>query len=299
MSETNPTQIYGLIGYPVKHSFSPAMHNAAFRHLNINAEYRLFEVKPEELGGFFSTLSQKGIYGLNVTVPHKEKVLDFVSLDDSESYYLKKIRAVNTVVRKGNQLQGFNTDIHGFQWHLIEKNNVNPSNKKVALLGAGGAARAVTYVLAKFGAKEIAIFDIDNNKSKNVTNMIKSLPSSVKIFPVDSIEQLDIKNKDFLVNATPVGLKETDPCLIKEEMLHKDLFVYDLIYNPPETKLLTLAKKMGARTSNGSGMLIYQAALAFEHFTEASQRNIKGGSIHKVFEIMKQALQEELKRCRK
>ena len=277
------------------------MHNTAFKHLDINAEYRLFEVKPENLEEFLlkdikvkdttgRSFSAKDIVGFNVTIPHKEKVLDFVDLD-STSFYLKQIKAINTVVRKGNQLKGFNTDIHGFQYDLKQKNKFNPSNKKIAILGAGGAARAVTYVLAQSDAKEVAIFDIDKQKSKNVTIMIKALFHNFQIFSVDSIEQLDIKNKDLLVNATPVGLRETDSCLIKEEVLHKDLFVYDLIYNPLETKLLALAKKMGAKTSNGLEMLRYQGALAFEYFT--------GVSIHKVFEVMGQALQEELKRCRK
>ena len=265
------------------------MHNAAFGALKINAEYKLFEVKPEELDNFFKSLSEKNIYGFNVTVPHKEEVLDFVSLD-SESFYLKQIKAVNTIVKKDSIWKGFNTDIHGFQYDLIQKKNFHPSNKKVALLGAGGAARAVSYVLARFGAKEIVIFDIDRKKSENVTSMIKGLFPNFRISPVESIEQLNIKNNDLLINATPVGLKGTDPCLISENMLGRGLFVYDLIYNPSETKLLALAKKMGARTSNGLGMLQYQGALSFQYFT--------GVPIDQVFEVMGQALQEELKKSR-
>ena len=96
--------------------------------------------------------------------------------------------------------------------------------------------------------------------------MIKGLFADISISVANDINDLDIRNKDLLVNATPVGLKETDPCLVKEEALHKNLFVYDLIYNPPNTKLLSLANKIGARTSNGLGMLLYQAVLAFKHF---------------------------------
>lgn len=276
-------EIYGLLGYPVKHSLSPIMHNAAFKTLKINAEYKLFEVEPKDLGYFLDSLEKKNILGLNITIPYKEKILDFVSID-SEPFYLRQIKAVNTIVKKDGIWMGFNTDIPGFSKHL--KENFNPLNKKVAILGAGGAARAVAYVLANSGAKEIAIFDIDKTKSEDVANMIKGLFPNFQILPVENIQELDIKTKDLLINATPVGLKETDPCLLKEELLHNNLFVYDLIYNPPETKLLAQAKKIGAKTSNGLGMLLYQGALAFEIWTQ---------KIAPV-EIMRKALMEAIPR---
>ena len=282
-------RIYGLIGYPIKHSLSPAMHNAAFKYLketnkiDYDAEYLLFEKKPEELEGFLKNLKAKNIFGLNVTVPYKERILDFVDLD-SESDHLRKIKAVNTIVVYDGILQGFNTDIPGFQKDLRE--NIDPTDKRVAILGAGGAARAVAYVLANSKAKDIHIYDIDRSKSQNIVNMVKSLFADYPIFAVDSIEQLDIRNKDLLINATPVGLSKTDPCLVKEEMLHKNLFVYDLIYNPSETKLLALAKDKGLRFSNGLKMLLYQGVLSFGHWTgqNAPQK------------IMWEALRKELER---
>ncbi|OGX18614.1 MAG: shikimate dehydrogenase [Omnitrophica WOR_2 bacterium RBG_13_44_8b] len=264
MDKKSPIGLYGVLGFPAKHSLSPLMHNAAFRALKINAEYRIFEVKPEELDDFLDERDKNNIYGLNVTVPYKEKILESVELD-SESFYLKQIRAINTIVKKDGIWKGFNTDMPGFQRHL--KENFDPSDKKVAILGAGGAARAVVYVLANAGTKEIAIFDIDRAKAKNISEMIKGLFSNFQIFPVDSIDALDLKNKNLLVNATPIGLNESDPPLVTTAMIHKDLFVYDLIYNPLETKLLQIAKKVGARTSNGLGMLLYQGALSFAHFT--------------------------------
>jgi shikimate dehydrogenase len=261
----NPAQkIFGLIGYPVKHSLSSLMHNAAFKALGISAEYKLFEVKPEELGNFFNRLDQQNIYGFNVTIPHKEKVLEFIELD-SESFYLREIKAVNTIVKKDNSWKGFNTDIPGFQKHL--QGEINPFDKRAAVLGAGGAARAVAYVLSSLKAKEIAIFDVDASKAQGVITMVKNLFPNFKIYATDKIEKLDLKEKDLLVNATPVGMKENDPCLITQEMLHRDLFVYDLIYNPARTKLLALAEKVGARNSNGLGMLLYQGVLSFRHFT--------------------------------
>ena len=140
--------IYGVIGWPIKHSLSPAMHNAAFKALGIDAEYRAFEVKPESLGDFFADIDSC-IKGLNVTIPHKEKALDFIQLDQ-ESSYLRQIKAVNTLVRQDRIWKGFNTDIPGFSRHLKEL-RFDPKDKKIAILGAGGASRAVSYVLANQG----------------------------------------------------------------------------------------------------------------------------------------------------
>ncbi|TRZ94902.1 shikimate dehydrogenase [bacterium] len=281
MDKISPAGIYGLLGYPVRHSFSPAMHNAAFKACAINAKYNLFETKPEELDYFLARLDQENILGLNVTIPYKEKILDFVRLD-SASFYLRQIRAVNTIVNENGVWKGFNTDIPGFSKHLRE--GFNPLGKKVAILGAGGAARSVVYVLANSQAEEIAIFDIDKGKASNVTGMIKGLFPDLRIYVVDNIEGLGLKRKDLLVNTTPVGMKESDPCLLSPGMIHENLFVYDLIYNPPETKLLRLARENGCRISNGLGMLLYQGMLAFEIW--AGQTAPK--------EVMQQALLKQL-----
>jgi shikimate dehydrogenase len=283
MDKKSPARIYGVLGYPAKHSLSPLMHNAAFRALKIDAEYRIFEVEPEELNRFLERLDENNIFGLNVTVPYKERILDFVSLD-FPLLHLRQVHAVNTIVKKDGIWKGFNTDIPGFSRHLKEK--LNPYNKKVALIGAGGAARAVAYVLALSGAQEIAIFDIDKNKSLKVAEMIKELFPNFRIAPVKLIRDLNIRDKDLLINATPVGLKETDPCPIDEGELHKDLLVYDLIYNPLETKLLKAAKEAGAQISNGLDMLLYQGAFSFEIFTGAPAP----------IEIMRQALMEGVKK---
>jgi shikimate dehydrogenase len=263
-------RIYGLIGYPVEHSFSPAMHNAAFNELkrrgeiDYDAEYKLFEVKPQELEGFLNSLSERNISGLNVTIPYKEKVFSFITLDP-ESSYLRQIGAINTILIQGNQLKGFNTDISGFSKHLKER--ISPEGKKVAILGAGGASKAVTYIVAGSKPKSIVIYDIDINKTKELVNLIQRLFSDLDIKSVSKIEELNILEKDLLINATPVGMKESDACLIKKEKLHKDLFVYDLIYSPSETKLLKLAREKGCRYSNGLGMLLYQGMLSFRIWT--------------------------------
>lgn len=260
-----PLKIYGLVGYPIGHSLSPAMHNAAFARLQINAEYKLFPLKEQELSAFMRSLSQRNIYGLNVTMPYKSKIMESIELD-GESFYLREIKAVNTIARRDDRLIGFNTDIPGFAKHL--KKQFDPSNGKAAILGAGGASKASAYALAAYcGVKEIAVFDIDQAKTNEVISIIKRLFADFKIYGAGSIKQLNLEDKNLLVNATPIGMKETDNCLIDESLIHKDLFVYDLIYNPKETKLLKIAKQKGAGVSNGLGMLLYQGALAFEIWT--------------------------------
>jgi len=282
MNSASTTKIYGLLGASLGHSLSPAMHNAAFRELGIDGQYRLFEKRPEEIEPFLKNLDKENIWGFNVTVPYKEKVLEFVSFDDE---YIKKVGAVNTIVRRDNGLYAFNTDVQGFGIHL-KRVFGEPAGKKVALLGAGGAARAVCCLLAGASVAKIAIFDIDKAKSEGIVRMIKSFSPGCDIEIVNSIEELKINDKDLLINATPIGLKESDPCLVGEEMLHKDLFVYDLIYNPAETKLLALAKKTGAKYSNGLGMLISQGAQSFKYFTQTRT------SLDVIVKIMEKALKK-------
>ena len=281
---------YGLVGCPLGHSLSPVMHNAAFKELNIPGEYHLFQKQPQELESFLKSLEDEGIWGLNVTIPYKKKILelDFVE-PDKTARYAKEIGAVNTIVRKSEGLKGFNTDVAGFLRHL-NKVNFDPSKKKIAVLGAGGAGGAIAYAVAKKGAEEIAIFDIDKDKSKDVSDMLERLFPNLKILIADTVEDLKINNKNMLINATPVGLKDDDPCLVEEYMLHEKLFVYDLIYNPSSTKLLSLAKSKDLRHSNGLGMLVYQGAFSFIYFTETH------APYAKIVEVMWGALEEELKK---
>ena len=262
--KTNPRKIYGLIGYPVKHSLSPAMHNAAFQSLGINAEYRLFELKLNELEGFFKSLSEKNILGLNVTIPYKEKVIPFL---DKVSDAARLIGSVNTVRQDKGKLEGYNTDGAGFLRHLTEDLGFNPQGKTISLLGAGGAARALGVYLCKTKPLALFIYDIDKLKGRSVANHLKKHFPAIKIACVDSVRKLHIRKAQLLVNATPVGMKEEDPLPIDESSLHKGLLVYDLIYNPKETSLLKIARKKCSAVSNGLGMLLYQGAQSFEVWT--------------------------------
>ncbi|MCG2712841.1 MAG: shikimate dehydrogenase [Candidatus Omnitrophica bacterium] len=291
--EFKKKQIYGLIGYPIKHSFSAAMHNAAFSYLAMNAEYKLFEINPQDLQYFFhriiplrdikgETIPFDALRGFNVTIPHKEAVLQFLN---KISPAAAEIKAVNTVsVHNGSEFKGFNTDFAGFDRHISE---LDVNTEKAAIIGAGGAARAVAYALKTKQTEEIAIYDIDKAKAESLAKAVNSWDSGCAAYAVELIEDLNLHAKTLLVNASPVGMREDDPLLITRQMLHKDLFVYDLIYNPVYTKLLLLAQDNGLRHRNGLKMLLYQGVLAFEHWI----------GIDAPLEIMFEALKGEMKKC--
>lgn len=260
---------YGLVGYPLGHSLSPVIHNTALAALEVDAVYELFPMGHEALADFFTALKAKEshIFGLNVTVPHKENVIPFL---DALDPFATKVGAVNTVVITADRkLIGRNTDGPGFMTHLTEE-GFNPSGRAVAILGAGGASRALISVLCLLPEKprEIKVFDVDQQRAGALVRDLSARmdTSSVKI--VDSVAALNIETADLLINATPIGMKADDPCLVKEEWLHAGMMVYDLVYNPAETKLLAMARRRGARAVNGLRMLFYQAVLAFQHWAE-------------------------------
>jgi shikimate dehydrogenase len=252
------THIYGLIGYPLEHSLSPAMHNAAFRSLNIDAEYRLFPLKESGLKGFFAKLKKNSIFGLNVTIPYKEKVIPFM---DKVSAQARLIGAVNTIKPGEGTLEGFNTDGAGFIEHLKVDLKFLPAGKDISVIGAGGAARAVCVYLSQERPRSISVYDADEVKAQALVNHLRNNFSGVEFRHAGSPRELLIEDAGLLVNATPVGMKEEDPCLVDGKSIHKDLLVYDLIYNPGQTKLLRLAAQRGAMVSNGLG------ASAFELWT--------------------------------
>ena len=255
-------KLYGLVGFPIQHSLSPCMHNAAFSQLKIKAKYKLFELKPEQLEGFLGSLKKKNISGFNVTYPYKEKIIGYLS---SKSLGVKEIGAANTVVvDKTGKLKGFNTDYLGFAQHLRDL-KVKP--KRVAIMGAGGAGAAVCFALAKMKVRQLCIYDIDKFRSLSLFKKMNFSFPQTEFGVATRIEDLQIDKKDLLINATPLGMRQLDPCLIDAKWLHKDLFVYDLIYSPEETKLIALAKRQGLDCSNGLGMLLYQGVFAFQQFT--------------------------------
>ena len=258
-------KLYGLVGFPIQHSLSPSMHNAAFSALKIKAKYKLFPLKPDQLGSFLNSLKKKNIRGFNVTYPYKEEIIGFLN---TKSSAVNEIGAANTVVVDNRgKLKGFNTDFLGFSAHLKEL-KVKP--KKVAIIGAGGAAKAVCFALAKMKISELCIYDIDKFKSLSLFKKLNSSFGKTKFDVASRIEDLEIPDKDLLINASPVGMRQSDPCLVASGDLHAGLFVYDLIYSPLETKLISLAKECNLNFSNGLGMLLYQGVFAFKHFSGRS-----------------------------
>ena len=264
-----PKSTYGLVGYPLGHSLSPVMHNTAFKELDVEAEYVLFPMKKEEIESFFKELKDDNshIFGLNVTVPHKENVIPFL---DALDPFATKVGAVNTVViDKNRRLVGFNTDGPGFLAHLTEV-GFDAKGKRISILGAGGAARAIVSVFCLLSSRpdSVRIYDVDKEKAVALVQDIGSRVDASHVHVVNSIDDLNIELADLLINATPIGMKAEDPCLVSKELLHSNMLVYDLVYNPPETPLLKMAKAKGAKAVNGLKMLFYQGVLAFQHWAE-------------------------------
>ncbi|AEA46204.1 shikimate dehydrogenase [Archaeoglobus veneficus] len=244
---------YGVIGYPIKHSVSPAMHNAAFRRLGIDAIYLAFEVRPESLRDAVFGAKALGIRGLNVTIPHKEEILKFVKPVGIAA----KIGAVNTVVV--DRLEGHNTDAYGAM-KALENAGVGVEGKTALLVGAGGAARAIAFALVENGATVIVTNRTESKGLKLVEDVRKS--GECIFYPYDRLEELKGKI-DIIINATPLGMKGFESKLPVPEGLVDDVVVFDTVYNPMETLLISLAKRRGCRVVYGIDMLVFQGAEAF------------------------------------
>jgi shikimate dehydrogenase len=269
-------KIYGIIGWPIKHSLSPAMHNAAFKELGIDAEYRPFEIKPEELEDFI--LHRTDVTGFNITVPHKIKAKDILDKNFKTSAKYAQFNviltgAVNTIKRTAAAPEYWNTDVSGFQTALEKDLGFNAVNKAALLLGCGGAGRAIIAALSSIKIDKIFVYEINKTQVESTKTYFSKLPLDLKSALEKKIEYISlndlsgkIKICDLLVNTSPVGMKEGDAPIIDKKLLHKDLSVYDVIYNR-DTELIKYAKSLGLRCSGGLGMLLYQGAHAFEFWT--------------------------------
>jgi shikimate dehydrogenase len=257
-----------LIGYPLGHTLSPVMHNAAFQKLGLDYEYLPVEVAPKELAKALKGFRALHFAGFNVTIPHKEAVIPLL---DEITPVAKVIGAVNTVVNREGRLVGYNTDGAGFIDSLKEDAKVDPKGKRVVVLGAGGASRAVSVMLAEADASEITITDIQADKAEELSKYVDEyFEVTCNCIPADGKTLQDkINAADILVNTTPVGMhpKINHSPLGEKINLSPNLLVYDLVYNPSETKLLATAKAAGCRTCSGLGMLVRQGALAFTLWT--------------------------------
>jgi shikimate dehydrogenase len=263
------SRVVGVFGYPIEHSLSPAMHNAAFAALQLSYIYIPFPVTPQALGPAIRSLVPLGIVGVNLTIPHKESVLPFLDDITAEA---RDVGAVNTVHCVGDRLLGDNTDGRGFYEPLREA-GLTVAGRRAVVIGAGGAARAVVFRLAREGA-EVVLTNRTHERAIELAQAVARAgfgPEAVRVVAVDNTQELAdaIAGAQLLVQTTRVGMHPETECLppVPLEALHSDLLVYDLVYNPIETLLLKQARKRGCRTLTGVKMLVYQGAAAFQRWT--------------------------------
>ncbi|MBM3292080.1 shikimate dehydrogenase [Candidatus Bathyarchaeota archaeon] len=252
-----------LLGYPVEHSMSAIMHNAAFNKLNLDYEYKLLSVKPEKLEKTVEYLRNTDIIGANVTIPHKISIIPYL---DEIDPLANEIGAVNTILNKEGKLKGYNTDGVGALKAL--KNAYGDINEScVTILGAGGAARAIGFSLIK-KIKKLLILNRNKTKADNLASSLKNhLKNNIFSGDYSQIDQALLES-DILINATPVGMiPNISHSPIEEKKIPSTLFVFDLVYNPMKTKLLHDAELAGAKILGGVEMLVYQGAESFKIWT--------------------------------
>jgi len=268
----------GLIGYPLKHSISPYFQQAALDYYRLDIRYEAWETDPAQLQDIVNGLRKPQNVGANVTVPYKEAVLPLLdAIDDLAS----SIGAVNTIVKKG-RLLGFNTDAYGFIEALDKEGHFNPEAKRVVILGAGGAARAVGFSLVQKKVASLAItdgiFERARVLTENLVRHIKGAPPSsqaletdVTAFPWQSLSSSEtLDNCDLIVHCTTIGMKDSPQegqSPLNLEVIPKGVLVYDVVYNPSLTPLLKLSQKAGANILGGLPMLVYQGAASFKLWT--------------------------------
>ncbi|MDA8082141.1 MAG: shikimate dehydrogenase [Nitrospiraceae bacterium] len=256
MNISGRTKVTGILGYPVEQTLSPAMQNAAFAYLDLDYCYLPFLVRPDSLGRAVEGLRALNVAGVNVTVPHKEAVIPFLDGISDEAAF---IGAVNTVVNRDGMLHGDNTDGRGFMRSLSER-GIDPSGRKVLVIGAGGASRAVSYYLSEKAA-ELAIYNRGRDRLERLVSDLSGIRTNVRAAGTPE----EAGAYDIIVNATSLGLRPGDPMPFDPSGLSGRQVVCDLIYR--ETPILAAAAAAGCSTLNGLGMLLYQGVLAFEIWT--------------------------------
>ena len=274
------TKILGVIGDPIEHTFSPAMHNAGLNALDLNYIYLPFHVKPDRLAYAIEGAKSLGIQGLNVTIPHKTNVMK--QLDEIDQV-AQMIGAVNTIQfiydesddssHQDNEskviTKGFNTDGYGCVRAIEEKTSIK--NKKVTITGAGGASRAVAFQIANSGIGELSIL---NRKKKNAESLVNDLKSNltsigtdinINAYEIDDLKR-ELDGSDIFIDTTPIGMYPNvdDVPIASADMLHEDMVVNDIVYTPMETSLIKEAIKANAEVVYGYKMLLYQGIRSFE-----------------------------------
>ncbi|MEA1940245.1 MAG: shikimate dehydrogenase [Candidatus Caldatribacteriota bacterium] len=263
------TGIMGIIGGNINKTLSPFLHNTLLKHYSLNDCYLPFQISTDQLPAAIEGLKALNIKGVNITVPFKEKSMEF--LDKVENSALR-IGAINTIVHKDKLLFGYNTDFIGFKRSLMEEKEIEIKGKSAIVLGAGGAARAIIYALCQEAIKEISIFNRTLDKARKIEKEYHAFfpDCPIRIFPIgDRCLQDKINRVDFLINTTSLGSYpdiNLNP-LPENILLNQHLIAYDLIYFPAKTSFLRQAEKAGAKTINGGQMLVYQAVESFYLWT--------------------------------
>lgn len=263
-------KVFGLFGEKLSHSLSPAIHNMIYSALGMEASYSLFEIQPAMLPDAVKALKTLNINGVNVTIPYKVKIMDYL---DDISKEAVRIGAVNTIHNQCNHLKGYNTDYIGFG-RMLDKNSIQTQNKSAIVLGTGGAAKSVITYLEDHGVSNIYIVSRDPKKATTFE------PNKYKLVDYDSLA--DISSTDILVNCTPCGMYPKIDCSpLEKETVSRFSAVVDLIYNPSETLLLKYAKQNNIKAVNGLYMLIAQAVAAVEIWTDQTIDSSIINEIHK------------------
>ena len=269
---TGHTKLTGLLGSPVEHSISPMMHNTGFQALGLDYVYLCFEVNETGLGDAVKGLKTMGVRGFNLTMPNKNKILEYL---DELSPAAECIGAVNTVENQNGKLIGHNTDGIGFMRAAAE-NGIQTKGKTITLMGIGGAATAICAQAELDGVGAIHIFARSTSRylprmKQMIQQLAKKSSCEIMIHPNEDQKTLqEAMNESVLfINATSVGMApHTGDCILPDaSFLRSDLAVADIIYNPWETRLLSMAREAGCQTFNGYGMLIHQGAEAFKIWT--------------------------------
>jgi shikimate dehydrogenase len=250
---------YCIIGDPIDHSLSPAIHNAAFTTLGLNCSYIAFRVQENQLKNSMDSLRAINIGGFNVTMPHKVTVLNYVDRSDK---IVEMVGATNTINNEGGKFCAYNTDVVGFIQPLRQR-KIDLNGYEVLILGAGGAARAVAVALSQEkGVSRINIFNRDIDRSTNLANIINKLGIETNIISQNDIQKIAFRS-NLIINTTPLGMKN-EQSLIKTSSISNESIVYDIVYKPIETRLLENAKTAGAQVIYGYEMLLEQAIASFK-----------------------------------
>lgn len=262
------TRVYGIFGHPVSQSLSPPMHNAAFRHLGLDCVYLAFDVNPGSVTQAVESIKTLGLSGINVTIPHKQSVMDGL---DEIAPEASMVGAVNTIVNEGGRLRGCNTDVSGVLRALRCELEFSPRDRNVFIVGAGGASRAVIVAMCTAGARSVAVVNRTYLRAQELSEEFSPHFGDIRFSaaPLDDPDRVSelIEQADIVINCSSAGMGDIEPLYLPLDLLSGNCVVYDLVYKPPVTPLVRDSRALGLRAESGLGMLLYQGVDAFEIWT--------------------------------